>query len=67
MKRPLIHRLAIAFFVLNLFAVTWPVATWVAQPLPMIFGLPLSLAWSIAWIVLGFVVLAIVEWFEGGS
>lgn len=67
MKRPLRYRLAIGFFILYLIAVTWPVAQWVAAPTPFVLGLPLSLAWSIGWIVAGFVVLVILEFLEERS
>lgn len=64
MKRPLRHRFAIGFFSIYLLAVIWPVARWVAEPLPLILGLPLPLAWSILWIVLSFLVLLWLEWYE---
>ncbi len=67
MKPQHLHRLVIAFFVLYLVAVTWPLAMWVSDPLPLIFGLPLPLAWSILWIVLGFVVLLVLDWFTERS
>lgn len=64
MKRSLIHRLVIVFFVIYLLAVTWPIAQWVRGPTPLVLGFPLPLAWSIVWILLGFVVLIILDWFE---
>ncbi len=64
MKRSTFHRLVMAFFGLYALAVTWPVVTLFKDPLPLIFGFPLPLAWSIAWILLGFVVLVILNWFE---
>ncbi len=67
MKHPLRYRLAIAFFILYLIAVTWPVAQWVASPTPFVLGLPLSLAWSIGWIIAGFLVLVILEWLRERS
>lgn len=67
MKHRLLHRLVIAFFVLYLVAVTWPLAMWVSDPLPLILGLPLPLAWSILWIVLSFVVLIVLDWFKERS
>jgi len=67
MKQPLLHRVVIAFFVLYFVAVTWPLAMWVSDPLPLVFGFPLPLAWSILWILLGFVVLLILDWFQERS
>lgn len=62
MKSKLRNRLAVGFFMVYAVAVTWPVATWFAGPRPLVWGLPAPLAWSILWIVLGFVVLIGLEW-----
>lgn len=64
MKRHLIRRLTILFFAVYLLAVIWPVATWFSGPAPLVFGLPLPLAWSIAWILGGFIVLIVLNWVE---
>jgi amino acid transporter len=64
MKRHLIRRLTILFFVVYLLAVIWPVATWFSGPAPLVLGLPLPLAWSIAWILGGFIVLIVLNWVE---
>lgn len=32
-------------------ALVWPVASWVANPLPLVLGLPMSLAWIVGWLV----------------
>ncbi len=60
----IVRRCALAFFVVYLLAVIWPLATLVSAAEPMILGLPLSMAWAIAWILLGFVALLILDRFE---
>ena len=45
--RFLIRRLALGIFLLYLLAVIWPVATLFRSPEPMVFGLPLSMAWPV--------------------
>jgi hypothetical protein len=60
----LIRRIAIAVFLINLLAVTWPVATLFRSPDPFVFGLPLSMAWPIAWILIGWVTLLVLNHFE---
>ncbi len=62
--RPLIRRLAIGFFLLNLLAVTWPGATLFRSAEPLVLGLPLSMAWPIAWILMGWIVLMLLDYFE---
>ena len=62
--RPLIRRLAIGVFLLYLLAVTWPVATLFRSPEPLVFGLPLSMAWPVAWILIGLVMLLVLDHFE---
>lgn len=64
MFRFLIRRLAIGVFLLNLLAVTWPVASLFRSPEPLVFGLPLSMAWPVAWILLGLVMLLVMDYFE---
>jgi len=64
MKRFWIRRLAIAVFSINLLAITWPIAYLVRTAEPLIFGLPLSMAWPILWIVLGWVTLLMLDYFE---
>ncbi len=64
MIRPLIRRLAIGLFLLNVLAVTWPVVTLFRSPEPLVFGLPLSMAWPIAWILFGWVMLLVLDHFE---
>ena len=62
--RLLIRRLAIAVFLLNLLAVTWPVLALFRSPEPLVFGLPLSMAWPIAWIVIGLITLLVLDYSE---
>ena len=64
MIRALIRRLALGFFLLYLLAVTWRAATLFRSPEPLVFGLPLSMAWPIAWILMGWIVLLVVEHFD---
>jgi hypothetical protein len=59
-----VRRLVLAFFILYLLAVTWPLVTLFRAGEPLILGLPLSMAWSILWIVLGGLALAWLDWFE---
>ena len=65
--RPLIRRLAIGVFLLYLLAVTWPVATLFRSPEPLLFGLPLSMAWPVAWILIGLVMLLVLDHSEEGD
>jgi len=62
--RSLIRRLAIGVFLLNVLAVTWPVVSLFRSSEPLVFGLPLSMAWPIAWILIGFVTLLVLDHFE---
>lgn len=65
MTRSLIRRLAIGVFLLNLLAVTWPLVSLFRSPTPLVFGLPLSMAWPVAWILIGLVMLLVLDHFEG--
>ena len=62
--RPLIRRLTIGVFLIYLLAVTWPVATLFRSSEPLVFGLPLSMAWPVAWILVGLVMLLVLDHFE---
>ena len=64
MIRTLIRRLAFGVFLLYLLVVTWPVATLFRSAEPLVFGLPLSMAWPIAWILIGFITLLVLDYFE---
>ena len=62
--RPLIRRLAIGVFLFYLLAVTWPFASLFRSPEPLVFGLPLSMAWPVAWILIGLIMLLVLDHFE---
>jgi hypothetical protein len=62
--RRLIHRLAIGVFLLNLLAVTWPLLACFRSPEPFVLGLPMSMAWPIAWIIIGWIMLLVVYHFD---
>ena len=64
MNRTLIRRIAVVVFLLNVLAVTWPGITPFRLPEPLIFGFPLSMAWPIAWILIGWVTLMVLFHFE---
>ena len=64
MNRLWIRRLAVATFSLNLLAITWPVVTVFRYPEPFFLGLPLSMAWPIAWILIGWITLPLLDHFE---
>ena len=64
MIRPLIRRLAVAVFLLYVLAVTWPAVTLIRSAEPLVFGLPLSMAWPVAWILIGFIMLLVLDHFE---
>ena len=57
MKRSTMRRIAVVGFCLNLLAVIWPVLALVRSAEPFVFGLPMSMAWPIGWIVVGWVLL----------
>ena len=63
MIRSLIRRVAIGVFLLYLLAVIWPVATLFRSAEPFVLGLPLSMAWPVAWILIGFVTLLVLDHF----
>ena len=58
------RRLAIGFFLLYLLAVTWPGATLFRSPEPFVLGLPLSMAWPAALILMGWIMLLVLDYFE---
>jgi len=64
LNRLLIRRIAIGIFLLNLLAVTWPVARLFRSAEPLVFGLPFSMAWPITWILIGWMTLLILDHFE---
>ena len=64
LTRSLIRRLAIGVFLINVLAVTWPVLALFRSPEPLVFGLPLSMAWPVAWILIGLIMLLVLDHFE---
>ncbi|MEM7762531.1 MAG: hypothetical protein AAF290_00500 [Pseudomonadota bacterium] len=67
MSKTKVRRIAIGFFILYALAVIWPVTTWFRDAEPFVFGLPQSLAWPIAWILLGWAMLLVLDHFENKS
>ena len=65
MNIQLIRRGTILFFVLFIIAVTWPGMLLGNRVLPLFLGLPLSMVWIATWVVLSFLVLALLDWAEG--
>jgi len=57
----------ILFFLLFLVAVTWPGMLPFNTVEPLVLGLPRSMAWIAGWVLLSFVVLLILDRFEGGE
>lgn len=57
MRLRLVRGGVVAFFVLFAAAVTWPGMIPGNRIFPLVFGLPLSMAWIAAWVVLSFLVL----------
>jgi len=64
LNRSLIRRIAIGVFILNVLAVTWPVISLFRSAEPLVFGLPLSMAWPIAWILMAWIMLLVLDYFE---
>ena len=62
--RLLIRRLAIVVFLLNLLAVTWPVLAFFRSAEPLVFGFPMSMAWPVAWILIGLITLLVLDYSE---
>ena len=62
--RLLIRRLAIIVFLLNLLAVTWPVLSLFRSAEPLVFGFPMSMAWPVAWILIGLITLLVLDYSE---
>jgi hypothetical protein len=62
---------AVFFFVLVVLGVTWPGMLPGNRIFPLILGLPFSMVWIAAWVVLSFFVLLLLDWAEskerGGS
>lgn len=52
------------FFLAYAAAVTWPGALPLNRIRPLILGMPLSMVWVAAWLVLSFGVLLVLDWME---
>jgi hypothetical protein len=62
-----VYRAALVFFLVVLAAVVWPVYALFADIRPLVLGMPLSLAWVVAWVVISFLgLLAIFLWESRG-
>lgn len=59
-----IRRLVAGVFLLNLLAVIWPGVTFFRTAEPFVLGLPLSMAWPVGWIIVGFIALLVLDRFE---
>ncbi len=64
MNRLWARRLAAGMFVIMVLAVTWPVITLFRTAEPLILGLPLSMAWPIGWILIGWITLLVLDHVE---
>ena len=60
-KKFWIRRLVAGVFLLNLLAVTWPGISFFRTAEPFVLGLPLSMAWPVAWIVIGWLTLLVLD------
>lgn len=65
MKPTWIRRGAVLFFILFLVAVTWPGMIPANRIRPLVFGLPFSMVWIAAWVLISFFVLLLLDWDEG--
>lgn len=58
-----VYRGALVFFLVVLAALVWPVYSLFADIRPLVLGMPLSLAWVVAWVLASFVgLLSIFLW-----
>ncbi len=64
MTKSIVRGLAIGLYLLYVLAITWPGATLFRSPEPLVFGLPSSMAWPVAWILIGLVTLLVLDHFE---
>lgn len=55
----------VLFFVLFLAAVTWPGMIPANRIFPLVLGLPLSMVWIAAWVLVAFFVLLLLDRAEG--
>lgn len=56
-----VRRLAIGFFVAYAIAVVYPGVVLLRGPRPFVFGMPLAMAWTAAWVVASFFVLLLLD------
>lgn len=61
MTRPHARRLMIGLIVAYTIALLWPGVMLANRFRPTVFGLPFTLVWVAAWIVIGFVVLLLID------
>jgi hypothetical protein len=59
------RRGVVAFFFLFVLAVTWPGMLPFNRIEPLIVGLPFSMAWIAAWVILAFLALSLLDRAEG--
>lgn len=60
-----VYAAAAVFFCVVLAALVWPVYPLFADIRPLVLGMPLSLAWVVAWVVASFLGLLAVYLWEG--
>ncbi|MGW8268753.1 MAG: hypothetical protein ACWGSQ_20475 [Longimicrobiales bacterium] len=56
---------AVVFFLLFVAAVTWPGMMLGNRIFPLVLGLPFSMVWIASWVVLSFMVLVVLDHWEG--
>lgn len=64
MNRILVRRIVLGGFLLNMLAVIWPVLSLFRSAEPFVFGLPMSMAWPIGWIIVGWILLLFLDYHE---
>ena len=60
-----VRRGAALFFLLFILAVTWPGMLPFNRIQPLVFGLPFSMFWIALWVFCSFLILLLVDHFEG--
>lgn len=56
-----VRRIAIGFFVMYAIAVVYPGVVPFRGPRPFLFGMPLAMVWTAAWVVASFFVLLLLD------
>lgn len=64
MTRTLIRRITVIVFLMNALAVTWPVLTFFRMPEPFPLGMPMSMIWPVAWIIISGIILLALDHIE---